>query len=66
MIAITYAPKSCEIPVVGTTKSTPRKDLALFLTPREFRTGKKKKRKWNNTKGGVYGFTDCCGFSVKK
>lgn len=43
MIAITYAPKSCEIPVVGTTKSTPRKDLALFLTPREFRTVKKKK-----------------------
>lgn len=44
MIAITYAPKSCEIPVVGTTKSTPRKDLALFLTPREFRTVKKKKK----------------------
>ena len=28
MIAITYAPKLCEIPVVGTTKSTPTKDFA--------------------------------------
>lgn len=41
MIAITYAPKLCEIPVVGTTKSTPMKDFALFLTPLEFRTEKK-------------------------
>ena len=41
MIAITYAPKLCEIPVVGTTKSTPTKDFALFLTPLEFRTEKK-------------------------
>lgn len=59
MIAITYTPKSCKIPVVGTTKSIPRKDLALFLTPLEFRT---KKRKWNNTKGDVYDSTDSCGF----
>lgn len=42
MIAITYAPKSYEIPVVGTTKSTPRKDRTLFfLTPPEFRTEKR-------------------------
>lgn len=54
MIAITYAPKSCEIPVVGTTKSTPRKDLALFLTPREFRTGKKKKKGSGITPKEVY------------
>lgn len=41
MIAITYVPKSCEIPVVGTTKFTPRRDLTLFLTPLEFRTKNK-------------------------
>lgn len=41
MIAITYVPKSCKIPVVATTKSAPRRDLTLFLTTLEFRTEKK-------------------------
>lgn len=41
MIAITYVPKSCKIPVVATTKSAPRRDLTLFLTPLEFRTEKR-------------------------